>query len=183
MINVINFGAFLCFSDLGNVFYLFSVVFVVLRGFMVHWGVLEEWLLVYHFSELGSKSSIYCFQEDDFVHFIDQATLLRHFGNDTWGQIEVNRVYYFVSHLVVGERFHEGLGKLLAVSFGPSVVLYLNVEVLATFRAEELGASVVGADESSIDFASCPSKMLLSLCCLHSRAHCWMGALFVICLW
>jgi len=42
MINVINFGAFLCFSDLGNVFYLFSVVFVVLRGFMVHWGVLEE---------------------------------------------------------------------------------------------------------------------------------------------
>jgi hypothetical protein len=42
-------------------------------------------------------------------------------------------------------------------------MLYFNVKILTSLRSEELGATVIWANESPVNFLGCPSEMLLAL--------------------
>ena len=119
-------------------------------------------MLAYHLTEFRCQSAIYDIENGHFIDFITNSGFLSHFGENTWRQVKVNRIYNFVGELTVSISVNQSFSKLFSVGFATTVVFYFYVKILTPFRPKELAASVVWANVSSINFPGCPSKVLLS---------------------
>lgn len=116
-----------------------------------------------HLSEFGCESTVDGVQKRHLVDLVHETDLLCHLCHYTWWQIEVNTVYYFVGHLLVSVCHNESFGKSLTISFAATIMLDFDMEVLASFRSEELAATLVWTDVGTVDFLGCPTKVLLPL--------------------
>lgn len=119
-------------------------------------------LLAYHLSELWSQSTVNYFKNLFLIDFVNDSSFLRHFGQNTWWQIQIDRIYNLICQLLTCICIYQCFGQFLAVCLASTIVLYLDVEILATFRAKELAAAIIWADIGAIYFSCCTSEMLFS---------------------
>lgn len=116
-----------------------------------------------HFTKFGGKPTVYSVKERDLVDLVHEANLLSHFGNDTWRQIKVDAVYYFVGHLLVRICHNKSFSQPLTVSFASTIMLDFDMQVLTAFGSKELAATLVRADVGAVDFLGGPTQVLLPL--------------------
>ena len=88
---------------------------------------------------------------------------MRHLCDDSWRQVQVHAVNDLIAHRLVRVSQHQVFGELLPIRLASTIMLYLDVQVLATFRSEELATAIVRANESAVDLLGSPSQMLLPL--------------------